>query len=86
LEAGATDSPKDLGPDCDKHGKGELWVICVHATAGATPARFTPDDPEVTGDVLCPACRCDDGLPPASDLRVACGACVREKFKIEGAS
>ncbi len=73
--------------ECETHGAGETWIVCVHAEPGRTAARLV-EDPQVSGDVLCDDCKkaCSVGRPVEKDLRLSCGACVRSLYKIEGAS
>jgi len=62
----------------------ETWVTCVHADPTRDRARLI-DDPRVRGEAVCPACRraLDSGEKPIAYLRLACGGCVRARFRLE---
>jgi hypothetical protein len=70
--------------ECALHGSGEIWVTCVH-TRAIRSARRTTGQPPVVGDALCMTCKLavDGGAPPAGQLRIACGACVKARWPVE---
>ena len=81
--------------DCAEHGSSRAWIVCTHVSDdGAEPAscKRTPDDPEISGEVLCKRCLGEldvrqalpdesrAALDPPAALRVACEKCVMEKW------
>lgn len=81
-----------------RHHASERWVVCVHTDKIelARPIRtwirgFSGGAGvtwQVDGEALCPGCfsAISNGRPPSRDLRLACGACVRARWPVEGAS
>jgi hypothetical protein len=78
----------------------ERWMICTHLEQ-IRAAKFVPDyirasgivagarvTIAIKGEALCPWCleQVEAGTPNRARLVIACGACVRERWKIEGAS
>lgn len=62
----------------------EVWVTCIHTDAIRSARRVSANG----GEALCEACEADSNanrLNPAV-LRLACGGCVRKRWRIRNAS
>lgn len=83
-----------------RHGAGERWVLCEHVDRIET-ARLVPEGSRassllggarvtlsVQGEAFCPRCTALVDADRAGEVNVAfaCGACVRERWKLENAS
>lgn len=83
--------------NCGQHPSKEIWIVCGHLDR-IVQARLVqgcragesgdPTGVAVTGDALCPECDVlvNAGRSLEADLHVACGACVRDRWPLEGAS
>ena len=73
---------------CGRHVSDEAWVMCVHVNAIRTARKLSPEASRTSGfvgEALCSECS-SRPKPPTESLRLACGGCVRARWKIEGAS
>lgn len=75
---------------CGRHGSGEVWIICIHTTAIEFARVHSEKLDGVTGEAVCSECRkaLDQKIPERVKefLRMACGGCVRARWKISNAS
>lgn len=75
---------------CDDHGlEKKPWVVCVHVPESTPRVARRIDDQQIAGEVLCESCfdACNaaaerDEPAPTEHLRLACEACVLERYKL----
>lgn len=83
--------------NCGAHPSKETWIVCTHLDRITRARRVSgcrageTGDPvgiAVTGDALCPDCDAlvNAGRSLEAELVIACGACVRDRWPLEGAS
>jgi hypothetical protein len=61
----------------------EAWVVCRHHSAIVTARELVGR--KVVGEALCPECQAlvDGGRANDVPIYIACGACVRSRFRVE---
>lgn len=83
---------------CQAHGVNEVWVVCTHLDRIRSAKLLSKAETGVDGEALCDECQTYFGEQPKERpvvpaggerelvLQLACGACVREHWPIEGAN